>query len=194
MCHRRASAGRGLEDWSWPDRDKTPVIGRDARLETGVAAVVAAVFVMLAARLMAADVMSLVPVLMAVAGSGSVLYVVVAHRHDRVRLDEDALVVESASGTRRFPWAELLEVGWVGAAPWVSTPGVVVRPEGGPWDDPGPDHPRQVATLAVVSPSGTAFARGALRQACARAGVPFVEDGEQMFGTPRPDSPWRHRR
>ncbi|GAB3458713.1 hypothetical protein AB1207_09400 [Kineococcus endophyticus] len=52
--------------------------------------------------------------------------------------------------------------------------GPVLRVKGGPYDDPGPNVPAQVAQLALFGRRDTRRAARALAQAAADHGVPFT--------------------
>ena len=68
---------------------------------------------------------------------------------EQVLLEPDALVVVKAGRHRRYAWSDVLEMAWrKHGTLWVG-PGPVVRVRGGPFDEPGPNLPAQIASLPV---------------------------------------------
>ncbi|PRY11803.1 hypothetical protein [Kineococcus rhizosphaerae] len=94
----------------------------------------------------------------AAAAAVSLVWSVVRHRGDVVRLTAEAVVVESRGSTTTYPWSQVLEASW-GPTTWrASGSGPVLRVKGGAFDEPGPNTPVQVAALPL-------FGRGAERNA-----------------------------
>lgn len=171
--------------------ERAPVtrIGRDHSW-IGVALVgICVAFAIVTAALRELEALSATIYAVTISLSGA--YVIVAHRHQTVMIDDRGLTVETARGDTTYLWADLLEVAWVGSLLPNHGPGLVVRLRGGPWDIPGPNVPAQVATLPVFGREGHRRAKEALRQACHKHGVLFAESGHRMLMDAPPGSPYR---
>ena len=131
----------------------------------------------------------------AIAAAVAIAYTAVARRRDILTADTDGLVVTARGARTRYAWADVLEVGWIGAQWPANGSGIVIRPaDGGPWAIPGPNNPTQVATLAVFGRAGNRRARQLLRARCETHGVPFDGNGAQMLMNAPPGSAYRVRK
>ncbi|MEZ0494356.1 hypothetical protein AB2L28_19135 [Kineococcus sp. TBRC 1896] len=109
-----------------------------------------------------------------VAAVSSVGWTAVRHRGDVVVLAPDALVVRNRDGEHRFAWDDVLEVSWSSGSWPALGGGPVLRTRGGPYDEPGPNSPAQVAQLALFGRRGTRRAARAVADVAAQHGVPFT--------------------
>ena len=112
---------------------------------------------------------------------------------DEVRLETDALVVKSGRRYTRYAWHEVLELAWRKHGSFFVGPGPVLRVRGGAFDEPGPNLPAQVASLAIFGRRGNQAAEEALRTAAERHGVRFDPHMERdiALGRRRPQDPER---
>lgn len=99
---------------------------------------------------------------------------------DVVRLQDDALVVFTAGRERRYPWSDVLEISW--ARPVVG-PGPMLRVRGGPYDQPGPNIPAQVARLPIFGRGAQRAANAALGAAAQQQGIRFSDTMERNIAT-----------
>lgn len=111
----------------------------------------------------------------------------------RIRVDANGIhssgtlnsndLIRSRSGT--FQSEDLIEVGWYRSIGHV---GIMVRPHGGRWDDPGPNSP---AAIGMMHSNRRAHHGGErlLREWCEQHGVRFVADGGSILKRPAPGQP-----
>jgi len=118
-----------------------------------------------------------------VLAAGCVLHVVVRHRLDTVRLEEEAVVVVTKQGETVYPWADVLEVSWQGSTWPYTGSGPVLRLRGGPFDVPGPNAPGQIARLPVFGGAASGRATAALESVCAARGVPYTPKLMELIST-----------
>lgn len=131
----------------------------------------------------------------ALATAVAIVYTAVVRRGDVVIADADGFLVTARRIPTRYAWADVLEVGWIGAQWPTNGSGIVIRPAaGGPWSIPGPNNPTQVATLAVFDRAGNRRARQLLRTCCDTYGVPFDANGARMLDNAPPGSAYRATR
>ncbi|WP_380157756.1 hypothetical protein [Kineococcus sp. R86509] len=102
-----------------------------------------------------------------------VVWSVLVHRADRVRLEAEAVVVVRRSGETSYPWAEVLEVSWSTTTWPYAGSGPVLRLRGGAYDTPGPNAPAQIASLPVFG-RGAAESVALLRRAAEVHGVTYT--------------------
>lgn len=102
---------------------------------------------------------------------------------DRLRFDGEGVHVVSGRSRTTYAWNDLLEVGWW-RAPGLA--GVVVRPRGGRWDNPGPNAPALLGQIHSQGRDAHAQAPELLRQWCERHDVTFVADGRALFEDRQP--------
>ncbi|WP_380170042.1 hypothetical protein ACFEMC_13110 [Kineococcus sp. DHX-1] len=103
----------------------------------------------------------------------SLVWTLLRHRGDTVTLTESSIVVRSRGGETSWAWGDVLEVSWsTGTWPSPAT-GPVLRVKGGAYDDPGPNVPAQVASLALFG-RAQRDAAAALRTVAEQRGVPFT--------------------
>ena len=148
------------------------------------------VAVLLLALSVAQSVLTEGPSVLSLVYIGLAIYVLVKawrRRGSTLTIDADGLRTNELGTSRRYAWADLIEVGWV---PWSSASGVLVRPTGGPYDVPGPNAPERIITLPTHGREGHAHARQQLRTWCEHAGVPFTGHGSDMELTAPPGSPF----
>jgi hypothetical protein len=126
--------------------------------------------------------------------TGATAWQLLVRGGDTVRLEADALVVVSGRRRTCYAWSDVLEVAWRRHGDFWVGPGPVVRVRGGPYDQPGPNFPSQVASLPVFGHRAGAAAEAALAAAARRHGVRFDPDMERDIATGRrrPQDPERH--
>lgn len=126
------------------------------------------------------------------AGLG-VLMLVAVWRERGSHLTLDAHGVTAVMRRRRhsYRWDELLELGWAAQGP---VSGLVARPTGGLFDDPGPNHPAWIFVLPRSGRRAAAEAREALAAWCQHTGVAYAVDGQDMELNAPPGSPYRTAR
>lgn len=113
---------------------------------------------------------------------------------EQVALTSDGLVVSGGGRVRaRYAWADVLEVSWRRHGSFWVGPGPVLRVTGGPFDEPGPNMPAQVASLPVFGHRAGAAAEASLRSAVQARGIRFDPDMERDIATGRrrPQDPER---
>lgn len=105
--------------------------------------------------------------------SVSLVWTLVRHRADTVTVTDSSIVVRSPGGETTWAWRDVLEVSWsTGTWPSPGT-GPVLRVKGGAYDDPGPNVPTQIASLALFG-RAQREAVAALRERAEAHGVPFT--------------------
>ncbi|NAZ74338.1 hypothetical protein GTQ99_02715 [Kineococcus sp. T13] len=118
-----------------------------------------------------------------VLAAGCVLWALLRHRLDTVRLEDGAIVVLTRRGRTTYAWADVLEVSWRAASWPYAGGGPVLRIRGGPFDEPGPNAPAQIAHLPVFGRSASQEAVGSLQQAAKAHGVPYTPKLMELIGT-----------
>jgi hypothetical protein len=176
--------------------DDPVTIGAEAR---GRAFLTAAVLVLIETALLLLTRQISYPILMLPVLVIALLGVAIGKRGETVVLGDEAIEVHGRRPAR-YPWADLLEVGWAGSgvsswlavfAPAEAGCGLLVRPRGGRFDMPGPNAPARVATLAIFGTRASDRARDRVRAACRRHDVPFSMRGLRMLDDAPPGSPLR---
>ena len=124
--------------------------------------------------------LALYPLLLAVAtGVG-----LIVHCRNAVRLEPDALVVVSTGASRRYPWADVLEASWTRGTGFMGAwSGPVLRVRGGPYDEPGPNLPGQVASLVLFGRRANEEAERHLAEAATSHGVAYTPDLVKLINT-----------
>jgi len=118
-----------------------------------------------------------------VLAAAGVLYAVLRHRLDTVRLEEDEVVVLTRRGRTVYSWDDVLEVSWQ-ASSWPYTgSGPVLRLRGGPFDEPGPNAPGQVAHLPIFGRVASRQAVSHLEDAASAHGVPYTAKLIELINT-----------
>ncbi len=170
------------------DADRGVVIGRSGVLTGYVLLLVEVAFIAFAATSGLSAALGY-PMLM----TGATAWLLFVRGGDEVRLAADALVVKSRGQQIRYVWSEVLEVAWRKQGTFLVGPGPVLRVSGGAFDEPGPNMPAQVASLAIFSRRANAAAEDALRSAACRRGVRFDPNMERdiALGKRRPQDPER---
>lgn len=102
------------------------------------------------------------------------------HHRTIIRLEDDALVVVSVRGTKRFAWKDILEVSWVRGSSFVGS-GPVLRVKGGPYEEPGPNLPAKVGSVLLFSKRSNREAAEVLAGAAASHGIPFTADLQRLI-------------
>ncbi|WP_432511808.1 hypothetical protein [Kineococcus sp. SYSU DK001] len=118
-------------------------------------------------------------------GAAVTAWTVVRHRGDRVRLEDDAVVVVHRGTSTAYPWAEVLEASWSRASWPLPGSGPVLRVRGGAYDEPGPNSPAQVASLPLFGRRAGTRARRDFEAAALAHGVPFTPGLVELIGSGR---------
>lgn len=130
----------------------------------------------------------------AAASAGATAWLLLVRGADEVRLEADALVVRSGRRRTRYAWDDVLEVSWRQRGSLVVGPGLVARIRGGPFDEPGPNLPAEIASPPIFGRRARAAAEHALRTAVLARGIRFDPHMERdiALGRRRPQDPERH--